>query len=60
MGTEAIGTSVTGEPAHIQSGLAAYPGELDEVVVRAIAADETLPAYQALLRAASPGVSTEQ
>lgn len=54
MGVEAIKTSVFGDEAAIQRGLAAYPAETDEVVVRAIAADETYDAYFSLLKAAAP------
>jgi hypothetical protein len=55
MGARAIETCVYGNPAQIQSGLQAFPAQTDEVVVRAIAADETLDAYLDVLRAAAPG-----
>ena len=54
MGVQAIETSVYGDEKAIQRGLAAFPADADEVVVRAIAADESLEAYLALLQAAAP------
>lgn len=55
MGVRAIETCAYGSPAQIQVGLGAFPTQADEVVVRAIAADETLGAYLDVLRAAAPG-----
>jgi len=55
MGTPAEATAVTGETAaEIQTGLAAFAGELDETVVRAITGEESVDAYMALLEAAAP------
>ena len=55
MGVRAIDTTVFGPTeAAIQAGLAAYDGVVDELVARAIVADETAPAYLELARAAAP------
>ncbi len=52
MGVDAIDTCVLGTPAEIDAGLRAF-AEIDEVVVRAIAAEETA-AYLDLVSAAKP------
>lgn len=50
-----VDTGVAGlTPEAIARGLAAYDDVLDEVVVRAIVADETLESYLALLHAGAP------
>jgi len=55
MGTPAEATAVIGDTAaEIQAGLASFTGELDETVVRAIAGEESVEAYMALLGAAAP------
>jgi alkanesulfonate monooxygenase SsuD/methylene tetrahydromethanopterin reductase-like flavin-dependent oxidoreductase (luciferase family) len=54
MKVQAIETSSSGTPKEIQAGLNAYPDDADEIVVRAISADETLDAYLELLHAAAP------
>jgi alkanesulfonate monooxygenase SsuD/methylene tetrahydromethanopterin reductase-like flavin-dependent oxidoreductase (luciferase family) len=55
MGVRAIDTTVFGPTeAAIQAGLAAYDGVVDELVTRAIVADETASAYLELARAAAP------
>ena len=55
MGTPAEETAVTGDTREkIQAGLASFAAVLDETVVRAIAGDESAPAYRALLEAAAP------
>lgn len=55
MGVPAIETTVSGTDSEIQSGLAAFEGKVDEVILRAIVADETLDAYLALLDAGTSG-----
>ena len=55
MGATALDTSVFGDaPEAVRAGLARYGDALDEVVVRAITAEESAEAYLALLEAASP------
>lgn len=55
MGVRAIDTSVSGPtPAALQAGLLAFDDIVDETVVRAITAEETLEAYLDLARAAAP------
>lgn len=55
MGVRAIETSVAGPtPAALQAGLMAFDDVVDEVVVRAITAEETPAAYLDLARAAAP------
>jgi alkanesulfonate monooxygenase SsuD/methylene tetrahydromethanopterin reductase-like flavin-dependent oxidoreductase (luciferase family) len=55
MGVEPLGTTVAAEEAaEVATGLAAFGGVLDETVVRAITADETVAAYRAVLVAAAP------
>jgi hypothetical protein len=55
MGVQAIDTAVAGdEPASIRDGLAPFMAVLDETVVRAITAEETVDAYVELLKAAAP------
>lgn len=54
MGVRALETCVTGEPADIDAGLNAFPPDADEVIVRAIAAEETLDAYLDVLNAGAP------
>jgi alkanesulfonate monooxygenase SsuD/methylene tetrahydromethanopterin reductase-like flavin-dependent oxidoreductase (luciferase family) len=55
MGAGAIETTVHGpDRAAIQAGLAPFRGELDETVVRCIAAADTLDAYRRVLLAAAP------
>jgi alkanesulfonate monooxygenase SsuD/methylene tetrahydromethanopterin reductase-like flavin-dependent oxidoreductase (luciferase family) len=55
MGVRAIDTSVAGPTgAAIQAGLMAFDGIVDEVVVRAITAEDTPVAYLELARAAAP------
>lgn len=55
MGVRAIDTTVFGPTsAAIQAGLSAYDGTVDELVARAIVADETAAAYLELARAAAP------
>jgi alkanesulfonate monooxygenase SsuD/methylene tetrahydromethanopterin reductase-like flavin-dependent oxidoreductase (luciferase family) len=55
MGTPAVGTAVTGEkPEEIQGGLAAWDGVVDEVIVRAVPARDTVEAVLDLVEAARP------
>jgi alkanesulfonate monooxygenase SsuD/methylene tetrahydromethanopterin reductase-like flavin-dependent oxidoreductase (luciferase family) len=54
MGVAATDTTISGEAAEIQRRLAQFDGLLDEVVVRAIASEETVEAYLALVTAAAP------
>jgi alkanesulfonate monooxygenase SsuD/methylene tetrahydromethanopterin reductase-like flavin-dependent oxidoreductase (luciferase family) len=54
MHVEAIETCVYGDAAEIQQGLSEFEPHVDEVVVRAIAADETFDAYIDVLHAAAP------
>lgn len=59
MGATALETTVhAADRAGVRAGLAPYAPLLDETVVRAIAADETLEAYLQLLAAAAPEGST--
>lgn len=53
MGVSAIETTVAGDAESIRDRLHLFAGA-DEIVVRAIAADETLTSYLALLEAAAP------
>lgn len=55
MGVRAIDTCVFGDARAVQDGLTAFPSNADEVVVRAIAAEESVAAYLDVLRAAAPG-----
>jgi alkanesulfonate monooxygenase SsuD/methylene tetrahydromethanopterin reductase-like flavin-dependent oxidoreductase (luciferase family) len=55
MGVQPIDTAVAGDdPETIRNGLAPFAAVLDETVVRAITADESVEAYEQLLRAAAP------
>jgi alkanesulfonate monooxygenase SsuD/methylene tetrahydromethanopterin reductase-like flavin-dependent oxidoreductase (luciferase family) len=54
MGVRAIETCVVGEPGRIDEGLNAYSSDANEIVVRAIAAQETLDAYLDVLNAGAP------
>jgi alkanesulfonate monooxygenase SsuD/methylene tetrahydromethanopterin reductase-like flavin-dependent oxidoreductase (luciferase family) len=54
MNVDAIDTCVLGTPENFQQGLRAFETGIDEVVVRAIAAEETLDAYLEVLRAGAP------
>lgn len=55
MGTPAIGTALTGEtPEDIQRGLAAWGGVVDEAVVRAVVARDTVEDFLDLVEAAGP------
>lgn len=55
MGASAIETTVHGpDRAAIRAGIAPYLGELDETVVRCIAADDSLDANRRVLLAAAP------
>jgi alkanesulfonate monooxygenase SsuD/methylene tetrahydromethanopterin reductase-like flavin-dependent oxidoreductase (luciferase family) len=54
MGVRARETSVHGDSAAIAAGLTAFATEADEVVVRAIVAEETMHDYMRLLEAAAP------
>lgn len=55
MGTAAMGTAVTGStPAEVQQGLAAWDGVVDEVVVRAIAAQDTIEDVRRIVEATRP------
>jgi alkanesulfonate monooxygenase SsuD/methylene tetrahydromethanopterin reductase-like flavin-dependent oxidoreductase (luciferase family) len=55
MGTPAVGTAVAGEThEEIQRGLAAWDGVVDEVIVRAVAARDTIEAVLDLVEAARP------
>ena len=55
MGVSALDTCVAGETAaDIQARLAPYADVLDEVVVRAVTAEETADAYLALVEAGAP------
>ncbi|HSB78216.1 MAG TPA: LLM class flavin-dependent oxidoreductase [Candidatus Methylomirabilis sp.] len=55
MGTPAVGTAVTGEtPEDIQRGLAVWNGVVDEVIVRAVVARDTLEEVLDLVEAARP------
>ncbi len=55
MGTAAFETAITGEtPGDIQRGLGAWEGVVDEVIVRVIAADDTVEHITDLVRAARP------
>ncbi len=58
MGVPAIGACVSGDSRSIGARLSSFAGA-DEIVVRAIAADETLDAYLTLLRAAAPKESPD-
>jgi alkanesulfonate monooxygenase SsuD/methylene tetrahydromethanopterin reductase-like flavin-dependent oxidoreductase (luciferase family) len=55
MGVPAMGTAITGQnSASIQQGLAAWDGIVDELVVRAIVAQESVEEVRALVDAARP------
>lgn len=55
MGVQAIDTAVSGDdPEAIRDGLAPFAAVLDETVVRAITASESLEDYESLIRAAAP------
>jgi alkanesulfonate monooxygenase SsuD/methylene tetrahydromethanopterin reductase-like flavin-dependent oxidoreductase (luciferase family) len=54
MGVEPAATTATGTPAHIRDVLAAFDEAGEEVIVRAIAADESVDAYVDVLRTAAP------
>ena len=56
MGVKPVDTVIAGDtPAAIAAGLAAWRGAVDEVVIRAITAKDTVEENLALLRAAKPG-----
>lgn len=56
MGANAMQTAVTGStPDEIRVGLAAWDGVVDEVVARAITADDSVAAILPLIAAAAPG-----
>lgn len=57
MGVSALETTVNGSPGEIAIRLDEYAGSVDEIVVRAIAANETLESYLTVLRAARPGAT---
>jgi alkanesulfonate monooxygenase SsuD/methylene tetrahydromethanopterin reductase-like flavin-dependent oxidoreductase (luciferase family) len=57
MGVAATDTTISGAASEIQRRLAQFNGVLDEVVVRAIASEETVDAYLALVKAAAPSAS---
>jgi len=55
MGVSALGTAITGDtPQELRTGLAAWDGMVDELVVRAIAAEDTVEEVNRLIEAASP------
>jgi alkanesulfonate monooxygenase SsuD/methylene tetrahydromethanopterin reductase-like flavin-dependent oxidoreductase (luciferase family) len=55
MGAPAMDTAVTGStPQKVQQGLAAWDGLVDEVVVRAVAAQDTVEDVMRILEAAKP------
>ena len=55
MGVEPVQTTIAAEtPAALQAGLGAWDGAVDEVVVRAITAEDTPEAHLALLQACLP------
>lgn len=55
MGVAAMGTAITGSaPEDIQRGLSAWDGVIDEVVVRAVAASDTVEDVTRLVEAAAP------
>jgi alkanesulfonate monooxygenase SsuD/methylene tetrahydromethanopterin reductase-like flavin-dependent oxidoreductase (luciferase family) len=58
IGVTATETTISGPTAEIQQRLAEFDGILDEVVVRAIAAEESVDAYLELAAAAAPSVLT--
>lgn len=53
-GIRARDTSILGGPSEVDSWLAGFTGDVDHVVARAIAAEETVGAYRAVLLAAAP------
>ncbi len=55
IGLAAFDTCAFGSPEAIQATLAGFDGTLDEAVVRAIAAEQTIESYLAVLQAAAPG-----
>lgn len=60
MGAAPMETSVVGETVeHLQQGLAAFTGVVDETVVRAIVGNEGLDDYLALLEAAAPSAASD-
>ena len=55
MGVSAMGTAVTvATPQELRTGLAAWDGVVDELVIRAIAAEDTVEEVNRLIEAASP------
>lgn len=54
MGVDATDTCAHGTPEAIQDGLRAFESNSDEVIVRAIAAEETFDSYLEVLRAGAP------
>jgi len=54
MGVRAIDTSAAGTANAIQRKLRTFAGRANEIIVRAIAADESLNAYLTILHAAAP------
>jgi alkanesulfonate monooxygenase SsuD/methylene tetrahydromethanopterin reductase-like flavin-dependent oxidoreductase (luciferase family) len=59
MGVRAIDTSAAGSPETIQRSLRGFTDRADEIVVRAIANEEALGAYHAVLHAAAPPVGRQ-
>ena len=55
MGARAIDTAVLGSAVSITAAVDAFVGITDEVVLRAIAADDSLAAYVNVMQAATPG-----
>ncbi len=55
MGVSAMGTAVTGAtPQELRTGLAAWDGVVDELVIRAMTAEDTVEEVDRLIEAASP------
>jgi len=57
IGVPAIGTTLFGTGPEIRRQLAGFEGILDQVVVRAIAAEETFEAYLDLVKACAPSTA---
>jgi alkanesulfonate monooxygenase SsuD/methylene tetrahydromethanopterin reductase-like flavin-dependent oxidoreductase (luciferase family) len=57
IGVPAFGTTLFGTGPEIQRQLAAFDGVLDQVVLRAIAAEETVEAYLDLVKACAPSTA---
>ena len=59
LGADPMETAVAAaSPDELQRGLASFDAVLDETIVRAVTAEETLSAYIVLLEAATPGRET--